>query len=116
MSKRKIIDGTEIHEGSGNVYRNLGYPDADEMLVKAQLVSKISEIIRSQELTQVEAARILGVTQLKLSGLLRGQFRGISGQSTPCNALLPHSTARKATERPVRIRPTLPSGYTEHGC
>ncbi len=78
MSKRKIIGGTEIHEGSGNVYRDLGYPDADEMLAKAQLVAKISEIIRSQELTQVEAARILGVTQPKLSGLLRGQLRGIS--------------------------------------
>ena len=78
MSKRKIIDRTEVHEGSSNVYRDLGYPDADEMLVKAQLVAKISEIIRSQELTQVEAARILGVTQPKLSGLLRGKFRGIS--------------------------------------
>lgn len=78
MSRREIIDGTKIYEGSGNVYRDLGYPDADEMLVKAQLVAKISEIIRSQEPTQVEAARILGVTQPKLSSLLRGQFRGIS--------------------------------------
>jgi predicted XRE-type DNA-binding protein len=78
MSKRKIIDGTEIHAGSGNVYRDLGYPDADEMLVKAQFIAKIGEIIRNQALTQVKAARILGVTQPKLSGLLRGQFRGIS--------------------------------------
>ena len=78
MSEHKIIVGTEIHEGSGNVYRDLGYPDADEMLVKAQLVAKISEIIRSQALTQVETARILGVTQPKLSELLRGRFRGIS--------------------------------------
>lgn len=78
MSKRKIIDGIEIHEGSGNLYRDLGYPDADEMLNKAQLVAKISEIIRSQELTQVETARIFGVTQPKLSGILCGQFREIS--------------------------------------
>jgi len=77
VSRGKFIDGTEIHEGSGNVYRDLGYADADEMLVKAQLVAKISEIIRSQELTQVAAARILGVTLPKLSRLLRGQFRGI---------------------------------------
>ena len=80
MSEHKIIVGTEIHEGSGNAYRDLGYPDADEMLVKAQLVAKISEIVRSQELTQVEAARILGVTQPMLSRLLRGQIRGISKQ------------------------------------
>jgi predicted XRE-type DNA-binding protein len=72
MSKRKI------HEGSGNVYRDLGFPDADEMLVKAQLVSKIREIIRDRGLTQVEAAAILGLPQPKLSGILRGQFRGVS--------------------------------------
>jgi predicted XRE-type DNA-binding protein len=78
MSKRKIIDGTQIHEGSANVYRDLGYADADEMLVKAQLVAKIGEIIRGRELTQVAAARTLGITQPKLSGLLRGQFHGIS--------------------------------------
>ena len=78
MGKRKIIDGTEIQEGSGNVYRDLGYPDADDMLVKAQPVAKISEIIRSQELTQVETSRILCVTQPKLSSLLRGRFRGLS--------------------------------------
>lgn len=78
MSKRKVTERPEIHEGSENVYRDLGFPDAEEMLVKAQLVAKISEIIRSRSLTQVEAARILGLTQPKLSGILRGQFRGVS--------------------------------------
>ena len=78
MSKRKIAERTEILEGSGNVYRDLGFPDAEEMLVKAKLVYKISDIIRSKGLTQVAAARILGLTQPKLSGILRGQFRGIS--------------------------------------
>ena len=78
MSKRKITAGNEIHEGSENVYRDLGFPDAEDMLVKAQLVHKISEIIRSKGLTQVEAAKILGLTQPKLSGILRGQFRGVS--------------------------------------
>lgn len=78
MSKRKATERPEIHEGSGNVYRDLGYPDAQEMLVKAQLVSKIREIIRGMGLTQVEAARILGLPQPKLSGILRGQFRGVS--------------------------------------
>lgn len=78
MSKRKVTEKLEIHEGSGNVYRDLGFPDAEEMLVKAQLVSKIREIIRSKGLTQVEAAKILGLPQPKLSGILRGQFRGVS--------------------------------------
>ena len=78
MSKRKVTERLEIHQGSGNVYRDLGFADAEEMLVKAQLVYKISDIIRSKSLTQVEAAKILGLTQPKLSGILRGQFRGVS--------------------------------------
>lgn len=60
------------------MYRDLRFPDAEEMLVKAQLVYKISKIIRGKSLTQVEAAKILGLTQPKLSGILRGQFRGVS--------------------------------------
>jgi predicted XRE-type DNA-binding protein len=78
MSKRRDTKNLAIHEGSGNVYRDLGFPDAEEMLVKAQLVTKIREIIRSKGLTQMEAAKILGLPQPKLSGILRGQFRGVS--------------------------------------
>lgn len=78
MTKRKDMERSEVHAGTGNVYRDLGYPDAAEMLVKAQLVYKISEIIRARGLTQIQAARLLGLTQPKLSGLLRGQFRGVS--------------------------------------
>jgi predicted XRE-type DNA-binding protein len=80
MSKHrsKAARNIEIHEGSGNVYADLGYRNADEMLVKAKLVHKISEIVRSRRLTQAETAKILGLTQPKVSALLRGQFRGIS--------------------------------------
>lgn len=78
MTKRKNTAGIEIHEGSGNVYRDLGIADAEEMLVKAQLVSKIREIIGARSMTQVEAARVVGLPQPKLSGILRGQFRGVS--------------------------------------
>ncbi|MGH8737839.1 MAG: helix-turn-helix domain-containing protein [Burkholderiales bacterium] len=80
MSKRKskVLEGVEIHQGSGNVYADLGYSDAEEMLVKAKLVRKISEIVRSKGLTQVEAAKVLGLTQPKISAVLRGRFRGIS--------------------------------------
>lgn len=80
MSKRKTrsIDGVEIHEGSGNVYADLGYSNAEEMLIKAKLVSKIVDIVRSKGLTQMQMAKILGLTQRKVSALLRGQFRGIS--------------------------------------
>ena len=53
--------------GSTNVYADLGLENAEEMLVKAQLVYKISEIIHSMGLTQVEAARILGCSKVHTS-------------------------------------------------
>jgi predicted XRE-type DNA-binding protein len=63
---------------SSNVYAQLGFPDAGEMLVKAQLVVKIAEILKERGWSQQEAAKVLGLTQPKLSKMLRGQFRGIS--------------------------------------
>jgi len=69
---------SKIEHGSTNVYADLGMANAEEMLVKAQLATKIGDIIKRRKLTQVQAAELLGMTQPKLSGLLRGQFRGIS--------------------------------------
>jgi predicted XRE-type DNA-binding protein len=77
MSKRKA-QATKPEVGSGNVYADLGYGDADEMLIKAQLVTKIAEIIKRKGLTQTQAAELLGMPQPKLSNLLRGRFRGVS--------------------------------------
>src|ERR1039457_5379056 len=65
-------------EESTNVYEQLGFPDAEEMLVKAQLVTQIAEILRERGWSQQQAAKVLGLTQPKLSKMLRGQFRGIS--------------------------------------
>lgn len=69
---------TEIIEGSGNVYADLGEPDVGEMLVKARLASVIGDIIYAKGLTQRQAAATLGMTQPKLSQMLNGHFRGIS--------------------------------------
>jgi predicted XRE-type DNA-binding protein len=78
MNKKRVVRGVSIEEGSGNVYADLGYRDSDGMLVKAQLVAKIGEIIERRALTQSDAARILGLTQPRISALLKGRFRGIS--------------------------------------
>jgi predicted XRE-type DNA-binding protein len=68
----------EIETGSANVYADPGRADAGEMLVKAQLASRIGDIIKSRKLSQAPAAEVLGIPQPKLSGLLRGQFHGVS--------------------------------------
>ena len=65
-------------EKTQSVYAELGFPDAAEMLVKAQLVVKIAEIPRERGWSQQQAPRCWGMTQPKLSKMLRGQFRGVS--------------------------------------
>jgi predicted XRE-type DNA-binding protein len=68
----------EIEEGTDNVYADLHLADASEMLVKARLASKICSIIKARQLTQLQAAELLGLSQPKVSALTRGKFRGIS--------------------------------------
>lgn len=64
--------------GSGNVFKDIGVPNAEEHLVKAELVFKIGAIMKSRGLKQVEAARLLGVRQPDISKMLRGEFRQFS--------------------------------------
>lgn len=71
-------DKPEVTESSGNVFEDLGLPESDELLAKAELVSKISSIIRGRHLTQTEAAEVLGATQPIVSNLLRGRLDGFS--------------------------------------
>ena len=89
--------------GSMNVYADLGYKSADEMLVKAQLVTTIAEILTERGYTQTKAAALLGIPQPKLSKMLRGQFRGFSERKLmDCLTLLGRDVeivVRTATKR-----------------
>ena len=67
-----------VERGSVNVFADLGLPDADAHLLKAELVVRIDRIIRQRGLTQVEAAKLLGLAQPDVSRLLRGDFRQYS--------------------------------------
>ena len=69
---------TVVERGSGNVFADLGLPDADAHLVKAELVSRIDAIVRQRGITQTERARLLGRSQPDVSRLLRGDFREYS--------------------------------------
>ena len=73
----KLAD-TRIEFGSGNVFADLGFDNSEEMLAKARLVSEMQKVINKKKLTQTDAAKILGLTQPKLSILLKGQFKGYS--------------------------------------
>lgn len=71
-------DDVRIERGSGNVFADLGRPDAETHLLKAELVTRIDQIIRERRLTQARAAELLGLSQPDVSRLLRGNFRDYS--------------------------------------
>lgn len=69
---------TPIEDSSGNVFADLDLADADELESKAQLASRIGEIVRGRHLTQAEAAEVLGATQPIVSKLMNGHLHGFS--------------------------------------
>ncbi|MGP8245303.1 MAG: helix-turn-helix domain-containing protein [Bryobacteraceae bacterium] len=64
--------------GSQNVFQDIGVPNAEEHLVKAQLVFKIDAIMKERGMKQVDAAKLFGVRQPDISKVLRGEFRQFS--------------------------------------
>ena len=74
----KVADDTKVHVGSGNIFADLGLPNAEEHQLKAALVVQLGRLIKERKLSQVEAAKLLGVKQPDLSNILRGHYRGYS--------------------------------------
>lgn len=76
--KKRIVDGIEVRRSSGNVYADLGLPNAAKLKIKTGLVIEISKAIRRLELTQQVAAKRMGLTQPKVSDMMRGDFTNLS--------------------------------------
>ena len=68
----------QVQAGSGNVFADLELENSDELLVKAELARRISGIIAAQNMTQTEAAKMLGIDQPKVSALVNGKLSGFS--------------------------------------
>jgi predicted XRE-type DNA-binding protein len=77
MAKRKS-SGIKFEVSCGNVFADLALPDAEELKIKSGLAIEIIRAIRRLGLTQQQAARQMGVTQPKVSGLMRGDFTNLS--------------------------------------
>src|SRR5215216_1575119 len=67
-----------IEQGSGNVFADLNLPNPDLAIAKAELVQRIRALIAERKLTQVNAAKLLGLDQPKVSALVRGRVEGYS--------------------------------------
>ncbi len=76
MAKAK--NRIEVVPSSGNIFADLGRPNADEKQTKVQLAVAINDLIRRQQLSQSVAARRLNVNQPKVSALLNYQLQGFS--------------------------------------
>src|SRR5690349_2374801 len=77
---RKETNMTVEHvtKASGNVFADLGLPNADELLAKSKLAAVMQRSITELGLKQIDAANRMGIPQPKLSRILRGRFEGIS--------------------------------------
>ena len=71
-------DETVIHASSGNVFADLGLPDAPELLAKADLAIEIGRVLDERGLSQSEAARLLRTSQPRISDLRRGRLEGFT--------------------------------------
>jgi predicted XRE-type DNA-binding protein len=72
------INGIEVEMGCGNVFADLGLPEADKLKIKSGLVIEITKAMRKLGLTQKDAAQRMGISQPKVSSMLRGDFTNLS--------------------------------------
>ena len=63
-----------VEEGSGNVFADIGIPNPEEALAKAEIARRINRMLADRRLSQVEAGRILGIPQPRVSDLARGRL------------------------------------------
>jgi len=75
-TKKKVL--TEVVQGSGNVFADLGLPNPEQELMKARLTLQIARVIKDRGLTQTEAAKILGIQQPHVSALARNRAGSFS--------------------------------------
>ena len=101
-TRRRIV---RVTEGSGNVFADLGLPNPEQELLKAQLTLQIYTILKGSGMTQVEIAKILGVQQPQVSLLMRNRAGNFS-----VGRLMEFLTALRQDVE-ITVRPTR----KEHG-
>jgi predicted XRE-type DNA-binding protein len=75
---KRIEADIPVTAGSGNVFADIGLPEPEEELIKAQLASHIRQVMKRRRLTQVAAASLMGVDQPKVSALCNGRLANFS--------------------------------------
>jgi predicted XRE-type DNA-binding protein len=97
--KTQLVDGVEVHRGSDNAFADLGLADADKLKIKTGLVIEIRKAMRTLGLTQQAAAKRMGITQPKVSDMMRGDFTNLSERK------LMDCLTRLGYDIEIRVRP-----------
>jgi predicted XRE-type DNA-binding protein len=100
---------TDINESSGNVFADLGLDQPEVRLAKAELAARIAAVLRDRELTQKQAAEILGLDQPKISALVRGKLAGFT-----IDRLL-RFLADLGCDVEISVRPAADGASSRHG-
>jgi len=104
--KKQVIEGIKVSRGSSNVFADLDLLDADTLQIKTGLVIETRRAIRQQGLTQQAAATRIGLTQPKVSSMMRGDFSNVSGRK------LMECLNRLGYDSEIRVRPaSAPIGH-----
>ncbi|MCW5679553.1 MAG: XRE family transcriptional regulator [Anaerolineales bacterium] len=104
--RSRVVNGIEVTASSGNVFADLGLPDADKLKVKSGLMIEITKAVRRLALTQEEAGRRMGLPQPKVSSLLRGDFTNLSERK------LMECLNRLGYDIEIKVKPTAdPVGH-----
>ena len=78
MTRRKLKRREPLTLGTGNVFADLGFPDAAERQAKLRLAYALNQVLEERQLSQADAAKVLGVTQPKVSALRHYKLAGFS--------------------------------------
>jgi predicted XRE-type DNA-binding protein len=104
--QKRIIEGVEVQRSSGNVFADLGLPDAEKLKIKTGLAVEIRKAMRALGLTQQEAAKRMGIPQPKVSGMMRGDFTNLSERK------LMDCLNRLGYDIEIKVRPAVePQGH-----
>jgi predicted XRE-type DNA-binding protein len=108
-SRNESVEGDFV-VGSGNVFADLGLPDADVELAKAELAYAIRTHIDDRKLTQTEAAVLLETDQARVSAIMRGKVSGYTYDrlvrwlnKLKCDVALVVCPSRSATTGKIRV-------------
>ena len=106
----------EIFKGSHNVFKDLGHPKADEIQLRAELLSDVLDTVRSRKLTQKDVMRILGIKQPEASYLMNGKLSRFSRERLIDYMVKLGMTVELRVKKPKKNAPLKPGALIYAGA